>query len=67
MDSTLQESMWHILSFEIVRKTKGVFLVWPLGVLFLAFQLSLFEFVLSLMVLLFFLQGRFLEPLAILA
>ena len=67
MDSTLQESMWHILSFEIVRKTKGVFLVWPLGVLFLAFQLGLFEFVLSLMVLLFFLQGRFLEPLAILA
>ena len=26
-DSTLDDIMWHILSFEIVQKTKGLFLV----------------------------------------
>ena len=40
-DSTLEESIWHILYFEIVQKTKGLFLVWPLGGLFLAFQMGL--------------------------
>ena len=41
--------MWHIPSFEIVHKTKGLFLVWPLGGPFLAFKLRLLEFVLSLL------------------
>ena len=50
-DSTLEESMWHILSFDIAHKTKGLFLVWPLGGLFLTLQLSLHEFVFSLLVL----------------
>ena len=26
--------MWHILPFEILQKTKGLFLVWALGLLF---------------------------------
>ena len=47
--------MWDILYFEIVHKTKGVFLVWPLGGLYLAFQLSILEFGFSLLVLIFFL------------
>ena len=38
-DYTPEESMWRILFFEIVQKTKGVFLVWHLGGFFLAFQL----------------------------
>ena len=50
-DSTLEESMWYILSFEIVKKTKGLFLVWPLGGLFITFQPSLLEFRFSLLVL----------------
>ena len=45
--------MWHILSFEIVQKKKGLFLVWPLGELFFAFQLSLICFELSFLVLQF--------------
>ena len=48
--STLEDSMWHILSFEIVQKTKALFLVWTLGGLYLAFQLILLEFGLSLLV-----------------
>ena len=39
-DSTFEESMCHILSFEILQKTKGMFLVRPLGGLFIAFQLG---------------------------
>ena len=42
--------MWHILSFEIVQKTKDLFLVWPLVGLFIAFQLILLEFGLYLLV-----------------
>ena len=38
-DLTIQESMFHILSFEILKKTKGLFVVWPLGGIFLAFRL----------------------------
>ena len=47
--SSLEESMWHILSFEIVQKIKGLFLVWPLKSLFLALQLILLEFGFSLL------------------
>ena len=43
--------MWHIVYFEIVQKTKGLFLVWPFGGLFLAFQLGLLEFGFSFLVL----------------
>ena len=32
----IEESIWNILSFEIMQKIKGLFLVWPLGALFLA-------------------------------
>ena len=41
--------MWYILFFEIRQKTKDIFLVWPLGGFFIAFQLGLIEFVLSLL------------------
>ena len=51
--STLEEIMWHILSFEIVHKTKVLFLVWRLGGGFPAFQLGLLEFVFSFIVLYF--------------
>ena len=37
--STPEEIIWNTLSFEIAQKTKSLFLVWPLGGLFLAFQL----------------------------
>ena len=40
-DSTIEESMWNILYFEIGHKTKGLILVWPLGGFFIAFQLRL--------------------------
>ena len=43
-DSTHEEIMCHILSFDIVHNTKGLVLMWPLGGLFLAFQLGLIEF-----------------------
>ena len=36
--SNIEDSMWHILSFEIVSNTKGLFLVWPLGGFFFFFQ-----------------------------
>ena len=55
-DSTLEESIFHILSFEIVQKKKGLFLVWTLGGFFLAFQLSLLEFGFSVLVLNFCLE-----------
>ena len=48
--------MWHIISFEIVYKIKGMFLVWPLGGFFLDFQLGLIEFGFSLLILHFFLS-----------
>ena len=48
---TLEDSMWHILSFEILQNTKGLFLVLPLGVFFLVFQLGLLEFGFYLLVL----------------
>ena len=64
-DSTIEDIIWHILSFEIFQKTKGLFLVWHLGVLFISFQLGLLEFGFSLLVLHFFLKSRLLEPLAI--
>ena len=47
---TLEESMWHIISFEILYNTKGLFLLWTLGGLFIAFQMGLLYFVLSLQV-----------------
>ena len=43
-DTTLEESMWHILSFQIMQKKKGLFLVWPLRGIFLELQLGLIEF-----------------------
>ena len=46
---TIEEIMWNIQSFEKFHKKKGMFLVWSLGGLFLAFQLGLIEFVLSLL------------------
>ena len=49
-DSTLEESMWHILSFEKIQK-KGSILVWPLGGFLLAFQPGLLEVGLYLLVL----------------
>ena len=53
--STLEESIWHKISFEIVQKIKGPFSVWPLGGIFLDFQLGLIEFRFSLLVMHFFL------------
>ena len=50
-DYTLEESMCHILSFDIFQKTKGLFLVWTLGGFILVFRLGLLEFGLSLLVL----------------
>ena len=38
---TPEESMWNILSFDIVHNTNGIFLVWPLGGFVFAFQLGL--------------------------
>ena len=49
-DSALEENMWHTISFKIVQKTEGLFLVWHLERFFLAFQLGLLEFVFSLLV-----------------
>ena len=49
-DYTIEESMWHIIYFEIAHKTKGLFLVWTLGGFFLAFQLGLVEFIFPLLV-----------------
>ena len=57
--------MWHTLFFETVHKIKGLFLVWTLGGLFLAFQMRLLKFVLSLLILhFFFLQSQVLATLA---
>ena len=42
-DFNLEESMSHILFFEIAHKTKGIFLVWNLGGFFIDFQLRLIE------------------------
>ena len=53
-DSTLEESMWHTLSFDIVHIKKGMFLVWPLGGFFIASQLGLLYFGFYLLVLIFF-------------
>ena len=50
-DPTLEDSMWYILSFEIVQKRKGIFLVRPLGVFFLALHIGLLEFGFYLLVL----------------
>ena len=58
-DYNLEESMWNILSFEIVQKIKGLFLVWTLGGLFIAFQISLLEFGFSFLVLHFCLVNLF--------
>ena len=55
-DYTLEESMWHKLSFKIVQKPKGIFLVGPLGELFLAFQMYALEFGFSLLVIHFCLE-----------
>ena len=44
------------MSFDIVQKTKGLFLVWPFGGFFLAFQLGFLEYGLSLLVLHFCLE-----------
>ena len=52
--------MCHIISFDFFQKTKDIFLVWPLGGFFIAFQLRLLELWFYL---LFFLQGNCLEPL----
>ena len=49
-DYILEYSMCHILSFEIVQRTKGLVFVWPLGGFFLAFQLGSLEFGFSLLV-----------------
>ena len=62
-DYTLEESMCHILSFKIMQKIKGLFLMWPLRGFYIALQLSLLEFVFSLLVLIFFLQIQLLAPL----
>ena len=50
-NSTIEEIMWYILSFEIMQNTKGLFLVWPLGEFFIAFKLGFLEFGLYLLVL----------------
>ena len=55
-DSTIEESMCNILSFGILQKIKGLFLVWPLGGLFLASHLGLLEFEFYLLVLHFCLE-----------
>ena len=55
-NSTLKESIWHTLSFEIVQKIKGIFLVWPLRGFNIDFRLGLIEFASSLLVLHFFLE-----------
>ena len=62
---TLEESMWHILYFEILQKKKGLFLVWHWGGFFIGFQLGSLEFGLSLLIMHFCLQSQFLEPLSI--
>ena len=31
VDYAIEDSIWHILSFENLKKTKGIFLWWPLG------------------------------------
>ena len=54
-DSTLEDIMWQIQYFEILQKTKGLFLVWTLGLFFLALQMSFLEFGFSILVLQFFL------------
>ena len=59
---TLEETMWNILSFEIIQKTKGLFLVWTLGGFLLAFQMSLLEFELFLLDLYFILRSQVLSP-----
>ena len=48
--STLEDSIWHILYFEIMYKTKDLFLGWPFGGVFLALQLVLLEFGLYLLI-----------------
>ena len=50
--STLEES----ILFEKIQQTKGLFLVWPLGVLFLSFQMGLIGFGLSLLFMHFYLS-----------
>ena len=56
-DSTLEESMWHIPSFWNSAEKNCLFLLWPLGGFFLAFQLRLLEFGFSLLVLHFCLSN----------
>ena len=56
-DSTVEESMWHILL------QKGIFLVRPLGGFFLDFQLGLLELGFFLLVMHFLLQSHLLAPL----
>ena len=48
--STLDNIIWHILSFEKNQYTKVMVLVWLLGGLFIAFQLGFSDFGLSLLV-----------------
>ena len=64
-DSTIEESIWYILPYESVQNKKGLFLVWPLGVVFLTLQMGLLEFGLSLLVMIFFLLIQLLAPLYI--
>ena len=61
--STHEESTWHVLTFEMLHKIKGLFLVWPLGGFFIAFQLGLIEFGFSLLGIHFF-QSHLLATLA---
>ena len=63
-DFTLEESMCHIISFEILKNTMGLFLVWPLRGFFLAFQLGLLEFGFSLLVPHYFLEKSVLDTLS---
>ena len=44
VDSTLEDNTRYILYFKSVQKTKVIFLVGPLGGIFIAFQLGLLVF-----------------------
>ena len=43
-DYSLDDSTCYILFFLIFKSTKGLFFIWTLGCLFLAFQLGLYAF-----------------------
>ena len=63
-DSTLEYSTWHILFFNIVQKTKGLFWCGLWGVLFLAFKLSLLEFGFFLLIMNYFITKSVVENLS---